>query len=232
MQHFQQAQCADSNLSFVIRVPHSPRPDAKAVWSLAVSWDASSASTQALFESVSDADIRDVREYLAAEENKTGHPLFLLTMLLDLLVAFYIEHRKELQVSLFLLEAQLGITRNIQATDAWSWDLDVHRETTKMGDAVYTGLVYLERRLTSALDLSHFILDCLEYCEAERLLDQARFPVLARASKCLTEKVGNNDYLVGTQLHQTLCLQKRCQALTSVVRKPPEMAFLRSSLFV
>lgn len=180
----------------MIRVPHSPRPDAKAVWSLAVSWDASSASTKALFESVSDVDIHDIGEYLAAEENKTGHPLFLPAMLLDLLVAFYIEHRKELQLSLFLLEAQLGITRNIRATDAWSWDLDLHRETTKRGGGVYTGLVYLERRLTFALDLSNFIFGCLEYCEVERLIDHARFPVLASASKHLKEKVGNSRYLV------------------------------------
>jgi hypothetical protein len=171
----------------------------------------------ALFESVSDTDMCDIARYMNASELELRHPLFLPTMLLDILLVFYVQHRKELQLSLFALESQLGITRGKRATDVWSWDFDLHRDSTKLCDTAYTSSVYLERRLSFAIGLSDFILDCLECCVVEKLVDGARFPQSTRASKALKENVCNNRELAKTQLAQALCLQKRCQALTVVV---------------
>ncbi|TVY82226.1 hypothetical protein LSUE1_G003163 [Lachnellula suecica] len=150
-----------SNLGFTIRVPHSPRNSAKAIWSMAVSWDASNSHTNALFEGVSDADIHDIQQYLQAKHHLTSHPLLLPTMILEHLNTFFIDHRRELERSLFVLEHDLGLTRGRGQTDVWDWEYKEHRESTTECNRIYTGLIYLERRLDFTVGLSQFLLDCL-----------------------------------------------------------------------
>jgi hypothetical protein len=200
-----------TNAGFTIRVPHSPRNNAKAIWSMAISWDASTGKTNALFEGVSDADIQDVQRYLQAKSELASHPLLLPMMVLELLNIFFINHRRELERSLFVLEHQLGLTRGRRQTDVWDWDYELHRESTKHCNGVYTGLVYLERRLDFTIGLSQFILDCLDSFDDEQLITKPK------QSKMMRETVVNNAHFAKSQQHQALCLQKRCHALTTVV---------------
>jgi hypothetical protein len=201
-------------------VPHSPRTNEKAVWSLACSWDANTRSTAGLFESLSDGDIGEVQRYFSGKSEQRQHPLFLPTMLLDLLIVFYVGHRRRLEHSLFVVESQLGITRGKRKTDAWDWDYELHRETTKHCNTVYTSLVYLERQLDFASRLADFVLQCITYCHEEDVFPQQQRTYLMRVSKEMEEGVVNNRNFAKCQLHQVLCLQKRAQALVSVVRRP------------
>lgn len=178
---------------------------------MAISWDAKTGHTNALFEGVTDADIEDAQRYLQAKSELTSHPLLLPMMILELLNIFFIDHRRELERSLFILEHQLGLTRGRRQTDVWDWDYELHRESTKHCNGVYTGLVYLERRLEFAIGLSQFILDCLASPEDENLISKPN------QSKKMRETVLNNANLAKSQQHQALCLQKRCHALTTVV---------------
>jgi hypothetical protein len=182
---------------------------------MGISWDTSTGHTNALFEGVSDADIQDVQKYLQAKSELASHPLLLPMMVLELLNIFFIDHRRELERSLFVLEHQLGVTRGRRQTDVWDWDYELHRESTKHCNVIYTGLVYLERRLEFTIGLSQFILECLVSLEAENLVTQPKH------SKMMKETVTNNANFAKSQQHQALCLQKRCQALTTVVRKHP-----------
>ena len=86
----------DGMIGFVIRVPHSPRANAKAVWSLAVSWSARTGRTNGLFESLSDEDVQEIEKYVSGRAQQRQHPLFIPTMLLDFLITFYVEHRRRL----------------------------------------------------------------------------------------------------------------------------------------
>lgn len=180
---------------------------------MAVSWDASTSHTNALFEGVSDADIQDVQKYLQAKSELATHPLLLPMMILELLNIFFIDHRRELERSLFVLEHQLGLTRGRRQTDVWDWDYELHRESTKHCNGVYTGLVYLERRLEFTIGLAQFILECLTSLDDENLITKPK------QSKMMRETVTNNTNFAKSQQHQALCLQKRCQALTTVVRE-------------
>ena len=202
----------------MIRVPHSPRIDEKAIWSLACSWNAKTRSTAGLFESLSDEDLREVERYFSGKTRQREHPLFLPAMLLDLLILFYVSHRRKLEHSLFVVESQLGITRGQRQTDAWDWDYELHRDTTKRCNTVYTSLVYLERQLDFASRLGDFILQCLVYIEAEKVFPEEPRSYLFSVSKEMKENILNNQNFAGCQLHQVLCLQKRAQALVSVVR--------------
>jgi hypothetical protein len=170
-----------------------------------------------LLESLSDDDMSEIALYLNAKRSQIIHPMFLATMLLDLLVIFYSEHRKGLENSLFVLESHLGITRGRRQTDAWDWDYELYKDTTKQCNGVYTNLVYLERRLDFALRLGDFILESLKYCDDN--IKHWESERLQNISRALRETVQNSRNFVGAQLHQTLCLQKRSQALTTVVRK-------------
>ncbi len=141
-------------------------------------------------------------------------------MLLDLLIIFYVSHRRKLEHSLFVVESQLGITRGQRKTDAWDWDYELHRDTTKHCNTVYTSLVYLERQLDFASRLGEFVLGCLAYTEEENVFPEQQKAYLLRVSKEMKENVLNNQNFARCQLHQVLCLQKRAQALVSVVRSP------------
>jgi len=206
-----------SQLSFVIRVPHSPRCDEKAIWSMAISWSSSTCHSSGFFEGVSNNDIQEIVNYLTAKQTHLEHPIALPTMLLDLLMDHYTAHRRELERSLFLLETQLGITRGARKTDAWDWGYDLFRESTKHCNGVYTGLVYLERRLQFASGLIKFLLNCLSYCDEENMLTDAQKTKLRGISRRVKEDIQNHGTFVETQLQHVLCLQKRCQALITVV---------------
>ncbi|KAK0109501.1 hypothetical protein ONS95_002190 [Cadophora gregata] len=206
-----------SRLGFVIRVPHSPRYDEKAIWSMAISWNSATSHSSGLFEGVSDADIQEIVEYLTAKKNHSGHPLALPTMMLDLLMVHYTAHRRELESSLFLLETQLGITRGTRKTDAWDWGYDLFRESTKHCNGVYTGLVYLERRLQFASGLSKFLLSCLIYCGEENMLSEEQKSKIRGISRAMKENIQNNETFLETQLQHVLCLQKQSQALITVI---------------
>jgi hypothetical protein len=206
-----------SQLGIVIRVPHSPRYNEKAIWSMAISWSSSTFHSSGLFEGVSDADIQEIVDYLTAKKTHSGHPIALPTMLLDMLVVHYTAHRRELESSLFLLETQLGITRGARKTDAWDWGYDLFRESTKHCNGVYTGLVYLERRLQFASGLSKFLLNCISYCNEENMLSDEQISKLLNISRTMKENIQNNGTFLETQLQHVLCLQKRCQALITAV---------------
>jgi len=179
---------------------------------MGISWDVITGHTNALFEGVSDADIQDVQNYLQSKSELASHPLLLPMMVLELLNIFFIDHRRELERSLFVLEHQLGVTRGRRQTDVWDWDYELHRESTKHCNVIYTGLVYLERRLEFTIGLGQFMLDCLASFEDENLIAKPK------QSTRMRETVINNFNFAKGQQHQTLCLQKRCQALTTVVR--------------
>ncbi len=202
---------------FVIRVHHSPRTNEKAIWPLACSCDAKTRSTAGLFESLSDEDMREVERCFSGESRLREHPLFLPTMLFDLLIIFYVSHRRKLEHSLFVVESQLGITRGQRKTDAWDWDYELHRKTTKHCNTVYTSLVYLERQLDFASRLRDFVLQCLSYLDEEKVFPKETGASLFSVSKEMKENVLNNQNFAKCQLHQVLCLQKRAQALVSVV---------------
>ncbi|KAH7360280.1 hypothetical protein BKA65DRAFT_492747 [Rhexocercosporidium sp. MPI-PUGE-AT-0058] len=209
--------CSVSHLSFVIRVPHSPRVDAKAVWSLAVSWDARTRSTTGLIESLSDEDQREMEGYLKGRAKQRQHPLFLPTMLLDLLIVFYVDHRRRFEHLLFLEESRVGITRGGKKTDAWNWDYERQRDATKRFQKLVTSLVYLERQLDFASSLADFILLCIVHCREENVFPLAQRTFFERISKELKESVLNDQNFATCQRHQVLCLQKRAQALVSVM---------------
>jgi hypothetical protein len=192
----------------------------KAIWSLACSWNAKTGSTAGLFESLSDEDMREVERYFSGKSQQRQHPLFLPTMLLDLLIVFYVSHRRKSEHQLFVVESQLGITRGQRKTDAWDWDYELHRDMTKQCNTVYTSLVYLERQLDFASQLGDFILQCLAYADEEKVFPERQKACLSRISKEMKENVLNNQNFARCQLHQVLCLQKRAQALVSVVRWP------------
>jgi hypothetical protein len=141
-------------------------------------------------------------------------------MVLELLNTFFIDHRRELERSLFVLEHQLGVTRGRRQTDVWDWDYELHRESTKHCNVIYTGLVYLERRLEFTLGLSQFLLECLETFEKEGLQQSSKILGVGMC-KMVKETVVNNRNFARSQLYQTMCLQKRCQALSTVVREVP-----------
>jgi hypothetical protein len=164
--------------------------------------------------------MREVERYFSGKPQQRQHPLFLPTMLLDLLIVFYVGHRRRLEHELFVVESQLGITRGQRETDAWDWDYELHRKTTKRCNTVYTSLVYLERQLDYASRLGDFILQCLAYTEEEKVFPEQQTAYLLRISKEMRENVLNNQNFARCQLHQVLCLQKRAQALVSVVRRP------------
>jgi len=202
----------------VIRVPHSPRTNEKAIWSFACSWDAKTRSTAGLFESLSDEDMREVKSYFSGKTRQKQHPLFLPAMLLDLLIVFFVSHRRKLEHALFVVESQLGITRGQRQTDAWDWDYELHRDTTMHCNTVYTSLIYLERQLDFASRLGDFVLQCLAYIEEEKVFLGEPRTYLFSVSKEMKENVLNNQNFARCQLHQVLCLQKRAQALVSVAR--------------
>jgi hypothetical protein len=195
---------------------------------MTTSWDASSGHITALFEGVSDEDIQEVQKYLQAKQQLISHPLLLPTMVLEMLNTFFIDHRREAERSLYLLENQLGITRGKRQTDVWDWDYELHRESTKHCNGIYTNLVYLERRLEFAVGLSQFLLENLASIQEEGLLvGQEDLKMLGR-SKMIKETVLNNKILAERALHQTLCLQKRCQGLSTVVGEPCIIYLLHS----
>ncbi|CZR54761.1 uncharacterized protein PAC_04645 [Phialocephala subalpina] len=206
-----------SHLAFTIRVPHSPRINAKAIWSLTSSWNASQCSTSTLFESLSDEDVQEVFEYLTAKKSYLIHPLTLPAMLADLLTAFYIDHRRQFQGSLYVLEHQLGITRGERETDAWDWNFDLHRESTKHCHRIQTSLTYLERQLQFAIGLCHFVLACLKDCDDEAIFPEQHRAKLRVVTKHIKELATNTLNLATSQHEQTLSLQKRCQALITVI---------------
>ena len=202
---------------YTIRVPHSPRNNAKAIWSMAVSWDASSNRTSALLDGVSDLDIEEMQQYLNAKQHSMSHPLLLPTMILELLNMFFIDHRRELERLLYLLEQQLGITRGKNPTGAWDWSYEFHRESTINCNKIYTSLVYLERRLEFLIGLSQFLLDNLASINEEVSLAAQQRSRLSSGSNIIRETVVNSKDFAKMALHQTLCLQKRCQALAIIV---------------
>ncbi|RDW87241.1 hypothetical protein BP5796_02935 [Coleophoma crateriformis] len=210
-----------STLAFVIRVPHSPRLKAKAIWSIAVSWSARTGTTSGLFEGLSNDDIDCVTSYTSAKIKQSTHPLFFPAMLLDILTSLYVQHRKEIERALFLLEDPTGISRGSRKTNAWQWNYDLFRETTTHCNTIYTNLVYLERRLDFTVKLSNFILESLKFCEDQHVYQgQNSIPQgvnFNQTGKQIEEAVQNARNFAASQLHQTMCLQKRSQALTTVI---------------
>lgn len=210
-----------TELAFVIRIPHSPRLDVKGIWSIAITWNARTGITSGLFEGMSNADIHIITSYTSAKIKQSTHPLFFPTMLLDILTNLYIQHRKDLERALFVLEDPTGISRGQREKNAWNWDYDLYRETTTHCNTIYTGLVYLERRLDFTVMLSKFILDSLKFC-ADQDIYLGQMPThqpvdFHRLGKQLEEAAQNAQNFAASQLHQTMCLQKRSLSLTTVV---------------
>jgi hypothetical protein len=170
---------------------------------------------------MSDDDIHGITSYTSAKINQSTHPLFFPTILLDVLTSLYIQHRKDLERALFVLEDPTGISRGQRETNAWDWDYDLYRETTTHCNTIYTGLVYLERRLDFTVRLSNFILESLKSCEEQNIhfsqKDRQQGLKFNQIGKQLEEAVQNARNFASSQLHQTMCLQKRSQALTTVV---------------
>ena len=100
----------------------------------------------------------------------------------------------------------LEITRGFRQADAWNWEQEVYKETTKHCNTVYTGLVYLERRLDFVMGLSKFILDCIIYCDGRVLLQSSEVLKRETVSNELKEGVLNAHNLASGQIHQILCL--------------------------
>lgn len=138
-------------------------------------------------------------------------------MVLNLLNIFYVEQRKLLEQALYAEESGVGITRGTQKADVWDWSYEKQRDATKRFHILNTGLVFLERRLDFAAQLGDFVLSCLKYCEDEDIFRPGQRIQLLRISKELRESVMNDRNFVSCQQHQVLCLQKRAQALVSVV---------------
>ena len=163
--------------------------------------------------------MREVEAYLSAKSHQKPHPLFLPTMLLNFLNTFYISHRKKLEESLYLEESGVGITRGNRKTDAWKWSYERQKNATKRFHGLNTNLVYLERRLVFARGLGEFIVRCLAACEEEDVFPSSgeERKKLLRISKEFRECVENDGNFVECQLSQVLSLQKRVQALVSVV---------------
>jgi hypothetical protein len=181
--------------------------------------------TSGLFEGMSNGDIHGITSYTSAKINQTTHPVFFPTMFLDILTNLYIQHRKDLERALFVLEDPTGISRGQRETNAWDWDYDLYRETTTHCNTIYTGLVYLERRLDFTVRLSNFILESLKFCEKQNIhfgqkVKQQEFKFNQIGTQ-LDEAVQNARNFASSQLHQTMCLQKRSQALTTVVSPTP-----------
>ena len=168
---------------------------------------------------MSDADIALITSYTSApsKTSQITHPLFFPAMLLDILTSLYIQHRKELERALFVLEDPTGISRGKRETNAWDWDYDLYRETTTHCNTIYTGLVYLERRLDFTVRLSGFILEALKFCEEQEIFPGQKGVGFKQIGKQIEEAVQNARNFAASQLHQTMCLQKRSQALTTVV---------------
>ena len=158
-----------------------------------------------------------MQQYLQAKQQLISHPLLLLTMVLELLSTFFIDHRREQERLLYLLEYQLGITRGMNRPGAWSWNYELHQESTKKCNIIYTSLVYLERRLEFVVGLSHFLLEILTSIDKEELFTEQHRLRLSSQTHIIRETVANNRDFAKMALHQTICLQKRCQSLAVVV---------------
>lgn len=191
---------------------------------MAVSWNALTGMTSSLFEGMSDADIYSITSYTSAKVKQCAHPVFFPAMLLDILTNLYIQHRKKLERELFALEEPTGISRGQRETTAWDWDYDLYRETITHCNQIYTGLVYLERRLDFTVRLSDFILESLKFCEEQDINSSQKSTQqgakFKQIGKQLEEAVQNARNFASSQLQQTMCLQKRSQALTTVVSEP------------
>ena len=206
------------NAAFVVRVPHAPRNTFKSVWAFALSWDTQTGVTCGLFDGVSDHDLTEFSNYLNTAPEERSHPLSRLTSVSELLLTYYASYRRELESQLFKLEHRLSITRGDQRIDAWSWNQMVFRDMTRQCSGVMTGLVYLDRRIHFASTYLNFLRDTLLFLDHEVLQSHIRGEELRKISRKLEEAVLNNQNFVANQLHQVLCLQKRSQTLTNVVR--------------
>lgn len=164
---------------------------------------------------MSDDDMDNIAEYTSSKFNQSVHPLFFPAVLLDILTSLYIHHRKDLERGLFVLEDPTGISRGPRESNAWDWDYNLYRETTTHCNTIYTNLVYLERRLDFTVRLSNFILESLKYFEDQN----TSYSVVSiyQIEKQIEEGVRNAHNFAASQLHQTICLQKRSQALITVV---------------
>jgi hypothetical protein len=165
--------------------------------------------------------MKDMQCYLqqATQPNLMLHPLFLPTALLELINTFFIGYRREPERALYLLELQHGITRGKHRTDVWGWNYELHRESTKNCNSLYNNLVYLERRFEFVVGLCQFLLESLASIQEEGLPAGKDRQKVLRGSKAIKEIVLNSLNLAKMELHQTQCLQKRCQALITVVKK-------------
>lgn len=206
------------DLGLVIRVPYSPR-DVKSIWSMAISWNARTGETTALFDGVSDGCTRILISYLAMRQPQLGHPMVLPMMIMEVLCHYSIGFRNELQRSLYELEVRLGVTRGrpqILAARGTQDTILLLEANTMNCNHIVTSLVYLERRLSFAKSAAERIIKLMSmFSDAEIALTKA--DTLTCASLDFEEIVGNGLSLVDNQTNLTLCLLKRAFALRDVV---------------
>lgn len=186
---------------------------------MAISWNAKTGETTALFDGVSDDCIRILVSYLAKRQPQLGHPMVLPIMVFEVLCHYSVGFRNELQRSLYELEVRLGVTRGrpqiLPARRSQDTILLLEANTMNCNHIV-TSLVYLERRLSFAKSTAERIMKLMSL-SSEAEIASTHAATLEYATLDFDEIVGNGLSLVDNQTNLTICLLKRAFALRDVV---------------
>lgn len=204
-------------------MPHSPRNIFKSIWSIALTWGVETGAITGVFDGMSEQDTQELEVYLNSVKGSANHPVSILAFLAETLGAYYTEMRQDLELELFTLERELGITRGVSGFEGWGWGPVVFREYTKKCNRLNMGPVYLERRFSFLTSFERWLLDTLLLIDKEVSVFGTVPPVFYSISRSVSETLQNSLGVVTSELHQTTCLQKRAQMLTSTVSlsEPP-----------
>ncbi len=124
---------------------------------------------------MSDADLVNVSEYLAAAGRARRHPAFLLKAVLEILIEYSSEKRNVSETEPFHLESRLGVTRGKgskgkgDSSELGEANAALARESTKDCNTLYTSLIYLERRLDFIIGYATSILEVVKQLRGSRL---------------------------------------------------------------
>jgi hypothetical protein len=185
---------------------------------MALTWDVKSGLIAGIFDGLSDHDMSSLSQYLFSVAGQPNHPIALLVFLAETLGAYYTEMRQALELQLFTLERELGITRGAgSGFEGWDWSPAVFREYTKKCNRLNMGPVYLERRLSFLTSFERWLLDILARLDEEVSVSGTQLPAFPSTSRSIAETLENSLNITMNQLHQTMCLQKRAQMLISTV---------------
>jgi hypothetical protein len=200
-------------------VPHSPR-QVKSIWSLGIAWYPKSGVTYAVWDGVSDFDIKLFQEYLTNVPSIIGHPLTLPILIMDILSHYKTPFRNRLERILYGLEIRLGVTRG-RPTFLIPQDLraaETLDSDTMQCNQIVTSFIYQERQYTFLKELADDMVKELDISRYHELPAVKQYQgVLSLAASELHEITQNCVRRTKGELHQTLCLQKRAQTLLDVV---------------